>query len=32
MYKVLKRSFGFICALLALFVLSPIFDLTALGI
>ena len=31
-YRVIKRSFDFICALLALLVLSPIFVLTAIGI
>ena len=32
MYKVVKRCFDFICALLALIVLSPIFLLTMIGI
>lgn len=32
MYSVIKRCFDFICALLALIVLSPIFLLTAIGI
>lgn len=32
MYKVIKRVFDFLCALLALVVLSPIFFLTAIGI
>lgn len=32
MYRVIKRCFDFICALLALIVLSPIFLLTAVGI
>ncbi len=32
MYSIIKRSFDFLCALLALIVLSPIFILTALGI
>lgn len=31
-YKIVKRCFGFICALMALLVLSPIFLFTALGI
>ena len=32
MYSIIKRSFDFLCALLALIVLSPIFLLTAIGI
>jgi len=32
MYKVIKRLFDFICALIALIILSPIFLLTAIGI
>ena len=32
MYKLIKRLFDFICALLALIILSPIFILTAVGI
>ena len=32
MYKFIKRCFDFICALLALLVLSPVFLLTAIGI
>ena len=32
MYKLIKRLFDFICALLALIVLSPIFIMTAIGI
>ena len=32
MYKAIKRCFDFICALLALVVLSPVFLLTAVGI
>lgn len=32
MYQLLKRLFDFICALLALIILSPIFILTAIGI
>ena len=32
MYPILKRCFDFLCAFLALIVLSPIFILTALGI
>lgn len=32
MYRVIKRVFDFLCALLALIVLSPIFILTAIGI
>lgn len=32
MYKIIKRLFDFICALIALIVLSPIFLLTAIGI
>ena len=32
MYKAIKRCFDFICALLALVVLSPVFVLTAVGI
>ena len=32
MYKAVKRSFDFLCALLALIVLSPIFLLAAIGI
>lgn len=32
MYKIIKRLFDFICALIALIILSPIFLLTAIGI
>ena len=32
MYRVIKRSFDFICALIALILLSPVFILTAIGI
>ena len=32
LYKVIKRFFDFICAMIALLVLSPVFLLTALGI
>ena len=32
MYKVIKRLFDFICALIALIILSPLFLLTAIGI
>jgi len=32
MYKIIKRCFDFLCALLALIILSPIFLLTAIGI
>lgn len=31
-YRIIKRAFDFICALLAILVLSPIFILTAIGI
>ena len=32
MYRIIKRCFDFVCALLALIILSPVFILTAIGI
>lgn len=32
LYKIIKRSFDFLCALIAIIVLSPVFILTAIGI
>ena len=32
MYRIIKRLFDFVCALVALIVLSPVFVLTAIGI